>query len=164
MVDWHTAALRVERRWRESPVGLFARERDDIYPCMQWALKLIGGAVVLAVSFLATLWLVDHYVWLACPSGERFALTKPFEKSKNTYYAPAPALTAVADGPGAITRSKFVVCEDHFQLGPAHSGLDEIAAKGGGRFSHWMGGFQFSTSDNSNPNTNGRVYTAVRVP
>ena len=145
-------------------VGLFARECGGIYPSMQRALKLIGGAIIILVSFLGTLWLVDHYVWLPCPPGERFALTKPFEKNKNTYSAPAPSLAAVADAPGAITRSKFVVCEDNFLLDPSHSDLNEIATKGGGRFSHWMGSFQFSTSDNSNPNINGKTYSAVRVP
>lgn len=131
---------------------------------MQRALKLMGAATVFVVAFFGTLWLVDHYLWPACPQGERFALAKPFDKSKASYYSAAPALAAEADAPGAITRSKFVVCEDNFVLGPAHSDLGDVAAKGGGRFSHWQGGFLFSTSDDSNPNTNGRIYSAVRVP
>jgi hypothetical protein len=55
---------------------------------MQRALKLIGGVAIIAVSFLGTLWLVGHYVWLACPAGERFALTKPFEKNKDLLRRP----------------------------------------------------------------------------
>ena len=129
---------------------------------MHWTLKLAGGAVIIVASFLGTLWLYDRQ-WPPCPSGERVALAKPFQKNKNAYYSAAPGLAAVADGPGAITRSKYAVCEDHYALGPPHSDLDSIPAKGGGRFIHWMEGFHFSTSDNSNPNTNGRVYTAVEI-
>ena len=49
--------------------------------------------------------------------------------------------------------------EDGVELGPAHCAHDEIRARGGGRFSHWGGALYFSTSDNSDPRSNGRRYS-----
>lgn len=53
--------------------------------------------------------------------------------------------------------------ENDQELGPPHSLHSDIRELGGGRFSHWHNGnrevFLFSTSDGSDPNSNGRVYT-----
>jgi O-methyltransferase len=51
------------------------------------------------------------------------------------------------------------VFEDDVELGPAHAGHQEIADLGGGRFSHWGNALYFSTSDGSDPRTNGRSYS-----
>lgn len=55
--------------------------------------------------------------------------------------------------------------EDDKPLGPANSDRQEIVTKGGGRFQFFRDSTSFfgpvlllSTSDNSNPNTNGRKY------
>jgi hypothetical protein len=55
--------------------------------------------------------------------------------------------------------------ENDRPLGPANSGQQEIATKGAGRFelhrdtTNWFGPvLVFSTSDNTDPNTNGRKY------
>jgi pectate lyase len=48
-------------------------------------------------------------------------------------------------------------------MGPAHSFHQEIRESGRGRFSHWGTDLLFSTSDNSDPNTNGRSYQAIRT-
>jgi MoaA/NifB/PqqE/SkfB family radical SAM enzyme len=58
--------------------------------------------------------------------------------------------------------SPVILLEDGKALGPAHSIHDDIRAQGGGRFSHWGSRLWFSTSDNSDPNTNGRRYS-IRV-
>ncbi|MBZ0253665.1 MAG: hypothetical protein K8I02_10030, partial [Candidatus Methylomirabilis sp.] len=63
-----------------------------------------------------------------------------------------------ADG----ARSRLVVYEDGVPLGPPHAGHEDIRKVGGGRFSHWKDKVYFSTSDNTNPNVNGRRYT-VRI-
>lgn len=129
---------------------------------MQRAIKWVCAVAVVVVSYFGTLWIIDRYLWLPCPQGERFPLAKPFlEKSKFSYFSAAPALRDVADKPGAINRSPYMVCEDNFVLGPAHSDLGDISGKGMGRFSHWIDGFRFSASDNSDPNMNGRAYSAV---
>jgi len=60
-----------------------------------------------------------------------------------------------AEEPG---RSRLQVFEDGFPLGPAHAPHSDIAGVGGGRYSHWGDRLSLSTSDNSDPRTNGREY------
>jgi hypothetical protein len=57
--------------------------------------------------------------------------------------------------------SRLTLLEDGKPLGPAHQMHDVIRNKGMGRFSHWGEGLHFSTSDNSDPRTNGRLYTIL---
>lgn len=59
--------------------------------------------------------------------------------------------------------SRLVVYEDDRPLGPAHCGHDDIRREGGGRFSHWGAQVYFSTSDNSDPRTNGHNYYVKEV-
>jgi hypothetical protein len=76
----------------------------------------------------------------------------------------------VGDSEGEPDHSPAQVFEDGVALGPAHAAHAEIRQKGGGRYSHWQNTLYFSTSDNSDPNTNGRRYalwlppTAARPP
>jgi predicted O-methyltransferase YrrM len=72
----------------------------------------------------------------------------------------------------AIAASRLTIFEDGVALSQPHALHDEIRQLGAGRYSHWTfrGGVDrngaayrevlFSTSDNSNPNDNGRCYTA----
>jgi hypothetical protein len=93
-------------------------------------------------------------------------LKAPFHKydaGGSAYIAGVPSLES-GDTGERPTRSPYVVCENRRPLGPAHSAHAEIASKGNGRFSHWATtGFIFSTSDNSDPNTNGRRYLATPI-
>ncbi len=58
-----------------------------------------------------------------------------------------------------------LLLEDGRLLGPAHTPHKEIWERGDGRYSHWGPAVYLSTSDNSDPNTNGRRYVAVcRTP
>ena len=68
-----------------------------------------------------------------------------------------------ADDPQNPTRSTLLVFEGENPLGPAHAAHEEIRTLGGGRFSHWADSLYFSTSDNADPNTNGRTYTVLCV-
>ncbi|UPJ29873.1 hypothetical protein [Bradyrhizobium sp. CW1] len=64
------------------------------------------------------------------------------------------------DHPEQSTLSLF---EDGRQLGPAHSVHRDVTVEGRGRYSFWRDNgtmLIFSTSDNSDPNTNGRTYRA----
>ncbi len=55
--------------------------------------------------------------------------------------------------------SGLLLFENGRPLGPAHALHEDIRRKGGGRYSHWTRGtLYFSTSDNTDPRTNGRVY------
>ncbi|MGE5531681.1 MAG: hypothetical protein ACM3VW_06160, partial [Bacteroidota bacterium] len=61
-----------------------------------------------------------------------------------------------------ITRSKLILYEDGKPLGPAHNAHIDTMENGLGRWSHWgTRSIQFSTSDNTDPRTNGRQYKIV---
>ena len=122
----------------------------------------LGGFSVVVGSFLGTLYLMDYYAPL-CPQGmAELPLGKPFPKQRDfMFFGQVPDLAAVSDTAEAPTRSSVMVCENDRLLGPAHSAHGAIAAQGGGRFSHSGIGFYFSSTDNTDPNTNGRNYRAV---
>lgn len=56
--------------------------------------------------------------------------------------------------------SALDLLEDGVGLGPPHSEHNGISATGRGAYSHWHNTLYFSTSDNSDPRTNGRDYIA----
>jgi Sulfotransferase family len=98
----------------------------------------------------------------------RWLLAPPFHPDQGPAFTArldqSPAFRgfeAEADTLEAPYRSRLLLEEDGVVLGPAHSLHAAIRQQGRGRFSHW-GPRQillFSTSDNSDPNRNGRVYT-----
>jgi hypothetical protein len=71
-----------------------------------------------------------------------------------------PRELTTGDSPEAST-SSTIILEDDRVLGPAHSLHDDIRTQGRGRFSHWRSEIYFSTPDGTDPNTNGRCYTAI---
>jgi hypothetical protein len=101
----------------------------------------------------------------SCPSGVSTNLPRPFTKPTPdgaAYSSKASSFEGLADTNKDPTRSTIVLCENGRLLGPPHSPHAEIIASGKGRYSHWNGiGFVFSTSDNTDPNVNGRRYKAV---
>ena len=58
-------------------------------------------------------------------------------------------------------RSRLKLYEDGVQLGSPHTAHVSIRGHGYGAFSHWSGSLVFSSSDNTDPRTNGRRYTAA---
>jgi len=58
----------------------------------------------------------------------------------------------------AVSAKDILLTEDGRRL--LHVGVryDEMRKSGLGRYSHWGSWLYFATSDNSNPNTNGRKY------
>ena len=56
--------------------------------------------------------------------------------------------------------ASLALTENGIPIGPAHSLHADIRNKGRGRYSYWNGSFIFSTSDDSDPRTNGRQYIA----
>lgn len=75
-------------------------------------------------------------------------------------------LTPLADGLGDPRRAPTELFEDGHALHPAHAIHDHIREAGRGAFSQWGPAIYFSTSDNSDPRSNGRAYVAhiVAVP
>jgi hypothetical protein len=98
------------------------------------------------------------------PTGEEVVrLIGPFERYGLASVAVPRKLAAEADNPtieGDHT-SRVVVYENDRPLGPGHATFRDIDELGGGRFSHLPNGITFSTSDGTDPNTNGRDYWAV---
>jgi hypothetical protein len=124
--------------------------------------QLLYGLTIIVASFSITLLSMNHFAPL-CPQGDMVALKGPFSKQGTlSFFAIVPSLSGSSDTPDSPNRSPYLLCEDSRLLGPAHSQHGDIAAKGGGRFSHTGSGFYFSSSDNSDPNGNGRHYSAIR--
>jgi hypothetical protein len=73
---------------------------------------------------------------------------------------PAPwfPFTALTDNNSRPQISPLRLSEDDRELGPAHALHATVSQVGAGAFSDWTGVLLFSTSDNSDPKTNGRVY------
>jgi SAM-dependent methyltransferase len=110
-----------------------------------------GGALATPLGPLG------NYSW----SRFRRTFVKPTSRfSHNGGYAWACTLDVdwssddLADG----QRSQVMLLEDGAPLGPAHTLHDVIRSQGRGAFSHWSGQLYFSTSDNTNPNQNGKQY------
>jgi hypothetical protein len=103
--------------------------------------------------------------------GERHELMRPFIpfNSKFAMVSVDPWFGDLADVAGQFdSSSPIMLYEDDKPLGPAHSTPHaEISTLGHGRFSHWKANysvFVFSSSDNTDPRTNGRTYWAVKPP
>ena len=128
---------------------------------------LLAVAVLLSVYFPAAFWLRNTYQPAKGPPGGVHKLAKTFYKwSGRDGYAFSGVLPfqldALADDNVNRERSPLVLYEDGRPLGPGHSPHPDVRTKGGGRFSHWKGmGLLFSSSDNSDPNLNGRDYWVV---
>jgi len=60
-----------------------------------------------------------------------------------------------------IRQSRLSLFEDDRPLGPPHQDHAEIRTLGKGRYSDWDNYILFSSSDNSDPRTNGRRYHAI---
>jgi|GEM_PF-1411305 SAM-dependent methyltransferase len=91
----------------------------------------------------------------------RYALG-PFRREEGrAWLAALPGDIAEGDAPDAPVRSRLALFEDGRLLGPAHAPHALIRAKGGGCYSHWRDSLLFSSSDGSDPNRNGRYYTAI---
>jgi hypothetical protein len=92
-------------------------------------------------------------------------LSPPYYHNESyCWMALLPHLGDFADGEEWPTRSNLRLLEDGKQLAFAHAPNIAIQKGGEGRYSHWRDKLYFSTSDNSNPNTNGRHYTIRYLP
>lgn len=65
--------------------------------------------------------------------------------------------------PFGVTKTNYALFEDEQMLGPGDVVHEDIKMSGGGTYSIWGKYIYMSTSDNSNPTTNGRVYTVRRI-
>jgi hypothetical protein len=130
----------------------------------------ICGCVVTA-SFFVSLDLLEYFDvststnCAAAPNGETVALSPPYlNMGGYAYKFSIPQLSHLSDTAEKQTYSRVVICEGDQQLGPAHTLWLEITQKGFGRFSHYNDAVVFSSSDNTDPNSNGRQYKIVIPP
>jgi hypothetical protein len=73
------------------------------------------------------------------------------------FRAPAPR-RMISDQEGS---SMLILLEDGISLAAPHTAHDEIRRLGRGRYSHWGRCIYFSSSDNTDPRRNGRLYKLV---
>lgn len=72
-----------------------------------------------------------------------------------------PSSKTEGDSLSSPRKSNILLYEGNRLLGPAHAHHTDIRKKGGGSYSHWESFLYFSTSDGSDPNSNGRTYTVI---
>jgi radical SAM protein with 4Fe4S-binding SPASM domain len=77
-----------------------------------------------------------------------------------TYWA--PLLVGESDHVGSHEKSTYVMMEDSVPIGPAHSLHENIHEIGHGHWSHWGQFILFSSSDATDPRTNGRKYVLIK--
>jgi FkbM family methyltransferase len=91
----------------------------------------------------------------------KLRLDGPFHREHGfCWVAILPGAVPQGDQDGSLG-SSVVLIEGTQALGPAHVSHAHIRGQGRGRYSHWRSSLYFSTSDNSDPNTNGRQYMLV---
>jgi len=59
-------------------------------------------------------------------------------------------------------RSALILLEDGIPLPSPHTPHDDIRRLGAGRYSHWRWHVYFSSSDDTDPRRNGRIYKLIR--
>jgi hypothetical protein len=135
-------------------------------------IALAISAAIYAAYLPVALWLGHTYAPIEMPQGEKL---QPIGNIKHiegfAYQAGTPFLIKYADNDPGNQRSPIVLYENLRPLGPPHSVHSDIQEIGHGRYSHWndnpnsgwrtIRGVLFSTSDNTDPRTNGRRYWAV---
>ena len=82
------------------------------------------------------------------------AAATPLSKQGECWLVPLPL---------GVNPAEFELYEDELRLGPSCSEHDEIRELGQGRYSIWPPHIYLSTSDNTDPSDNGRMYTLRRI-
>lgn len=96
------------------------------------------------------------------PDIKRIALTAPFNSTGDVgWHISLPELASQASNNEAPSRSVYTLCETGKTIGTSNALHANIRDIGKGDYSHWNDYLLFSTSDNSNPNENGRHYELV---
>jgi hypothetical protein len=103
--------------------------------------------------------------WDAILSGRvRHEIPGPFQRIHGHMWSCImPELAHCADTEAYPRRSPMVLFEDNLPFGYAHAQHAGICRFGEGRYSHWKDAVLFATSDNTDPNVNGRTYTATLI-
>lgn len=92
-------------------------------------------------------------------------MTPPFRhvRGHGFEYMLPEGMEDVGNIPGQSMRSPIILCENGIPLLGRHAQNICIWYSGGGHYNHCGRALYFSTSDNSDPNTNGKHYTLMRT-
>jgi len=134
-------------------------------------LKLLIYACFVIACFFVSLDLLEYFDASSgtncaagdscCPNGQAIDLSPPLSQLEGyAYKVSIPQLSGVGDTERGLF-SPTIVCEGDHRMGPGHTPFVEIIQKGGGRFIHYNDTVVFSSSDNTDPNSNGRRYKIV---
>jgi hypothetical protein len=123
----------------------------------EWFIISVSVLVALCSSAALAFFFPKH----DSPPSYDVVLHGPFRHLNNSY-----SFTAIFNRPefepdSGSFLSTLLLYENNTLLGPAHATLDDIARKGGGRYLYSIDRpftLIFSTSDHSDPNSNGRTY------
>ncbi len=141
----------------------------------QAALASGGGAPVLGTAAGDQLIAAAEAAWTTALEQPALASVVPhpverpldpaqFERVRRHLWKVAiPDLADDGNDDHEVWRSRWKLFEDGTPLGPEHDLLPAISKFGTGRFNHVGGELYFSTSDNSDPTTNGRSYVLREV-
>ena len=124
---------------------------------MIWVLR--AALIWLLVLILPANWLHKHGLMITSELTASRMASFGGEAFSDRLAVP-PFFQAVPDTLENTAVSRLRLFENAKRLGPPHTSHAEIRADGHGRFSHWYGTVVFSSSDGSNPITNGRNYWA----
>jgi hypothetical protein len=125
------------------------------------------GRIIAVMSLLVLYFPAASYLGRQFVAPDPTVMHPPFRHvAGNAYASYKPLPGSQADSQLDSRKSTVQLLENDEQLGPAHSPHADINSAGGGRYTYWSatgGGSYliFSTSDNSDPNVNGRTYRAV---
>jgi hypothetical protein len=149
-------AARANLEWADQPMLLWNRTG-----------KVVCVLAAIAAYFALAGWSRKSYVDRTPAGKMAFHLNRPFERYGDlgvvsSQLKTLQSMEALADSDDNNQRSPLLLYENDRLLGPAHSSHEDIAVLGGGRYSHWKRhGILFSSSDKSDPSSNGRSYWAV---
>lgn len=101
-----------------------------------------------------------HNYWDEYFQGLRFEVLKaPYSNvDRNSWGCEIANEQSTADTAENPRASELMLYEDGVPVGFGHIAENQIAAHGGGRYRHAAKSLTFSSTDNSDPNTNGREY------
>ncbi len=124
----------------------------------------------------ASSWLANRYIWRFVKGAKKLAkvlqLTGPFiHVGGKCWSCELPTNHGPGDTSDTPVISSLLIFENNIlydevksiRLGPPHAEHEDIIKKGQGRYSHWHTSLYFSTSDSTDPNTNGRTYTVISL-
>jgi len=138
---------------------------------MSQTLKVVAVSLVAFAVYLPLAYLTGRdFVPQSVPEGEiveRLMIIYP--QNRYAYFSQSYGTSSYADLDMDNQKSPIIIYEDMTPLGPAHSQRVDVEDTGRGRYYHSridgkdgsLRFFIFSTSDNSDPRTNGRTYWAV---